>query len=197
MSHPHSVTTTFHAGTECEEPDWCLLVAQCEPRIAAWCRRFGLQDSDAADISQNVLIKMLLALRSKNFDANRGHLLCWLKVVTDNSIRSFLWKAKTRKEHGIDATFLRDVQSGQRCAASASTDIDLSDSDDEFLTAQLLQAESCVQPRVKPQTWEAYRLTMHENLSPAQTAAHIGISVRDVYVAKCRVVRYLRRQLGF
>ncbi len=197
MSHPHSATTTFHTGPECEEPDWSLLVAQCEPRIAAWCRRFGLQDSDAADISQNVLIKMLLAFRSKNYDANRGHFLCWLKVVTENSIRSFLWKSKTRKECDIDATHLSIGDSEHSATLSSTVEIDPSDSGDERLIAELQEAESHIRPRIKPQTWEAYRLTMHENLTPAQTAAHIGISVRDVYVAKCRVVGYLRRQLGF
>ena len=176
--------------------DWGQIVAECEPRIAAWCRRFGLQNADAADVSQDVLVKVILALRSGSFDANRGHHLSWLKAVTDNTIRSFLWKTKAKRECEFDESShnIRDLAQEPAAITQAESD---TESDEEFLNAQLQQAESCVRPRIKLQTWEAYRLTMHENLSPTLTAEKIGISVRDVYVAKCRVIGYVRRELGF
>ena len=178
------------------EIDWPQLVASCEPRIAAWCRRFGLQDADALDVSQNVLLKMVTSLRSGNFDAKKGNFLCWLKVVTDNTIRTLLWKRTTRRECVNGEPMNATLES----ICSASTDEPSSEearNEEESLKHQLQQAENFVKPRVKRATWEAYQLTMHENLSPSHTAEQIGISVRDVYVAKCRVIGYLKRELGF
>ena len=178
------------------EIDWPQLVASCELRIAAWCRRFGLQDADALDVSQNVLLKMVNSLRSGNFDAKKGNFLCWLKVVTDNTIRTLLWKRATRREcvngEPMDAS-LESI-----CLASThEPSSEEARNEEESLKHQLQQAENFVKPRVKRETWEAYQLTMHENLSPSHTAEQIGISVRDVYVAKCRVIGYLKRELGF
>ena len=65
MSQSMLTTISWTSG----EIDWPQLVASCELRIAAWCRRFGLQDADALDVSQNVLLKMVNSLRSGNFDA--------------------------------------------------------------------------------------------------------------------------------
>ena len=176
---------------------WDQIVAECEPRIAAWCRRAGLQNADAADVSQNVLLKMLLALRSGSIDEGRGHLLCWLKVVTHNTLCSFLWKRKVTREYGFGEDHVSRRDFAQEPTDFSVHGTETVDSDECFLNAQLRQAESCVKPRVKPQTWEAYRLTMHENLSPRRTAEQIGVSVREVYVAKCRVIGYVRRELGF
>lgn len=190
----HSMLTTI-SGTS-GEIDWPTLVSDCEPRIAAWCRRFGLQDADTADVSQNVLLKSVISIRSGNFDANKGHFMCWLKVVTDNTIRTLLWKRAARRECVNGERMDTTLQS----ICLASTDEPSSEEaciEEESLRHQLQHAENCVKPRVKRETWEAYRLTMHENFSPSHTAEQIGISVRDVYVAKCRVIGYLKRELGF
>ena len=190
----HSMLTTISGASG--EIDWPTLVAGCEPRIAAWCRRFGLQEADVLDVSQNVLLKMVTSLRSGNFDANKGYFLCWLKVVTDNTIRTLLWKRTARRECLSGESMAAALES-KYLAPTDELSSEEAFNEEESLKHQLQQAENCVKPRVKRETWDAYRLTMHENFSPSNTAEQIGISVRDVYVAKCRVIAYLKRELGF
>lgn len=189
---------TMHLNSA-EDIDWQFVVSECEPRIANWCRRFGLQAADATDISQDVLLKTVVWLRSGKIDSDRGHLLSWLKVVTDNAVCTFLKKKTSRPECSLE-----QPQAGTKglCRNSLTESLVCSEPNDleaadESLNTRLQEAESCVQPRVRPGTWEAYRLTMHENLSAGRTAKLIGISVQDVYVAKCRVIGYLKRELGF
>lgn len=191
----HSILTKT-SGATYDAFDWQAVVSECEPRIAAWCRRFGLQDADAADVSQNVLLKFMISQQSGNFDTSKGHFLCWLKVVTNNTIKTLLWRRNSRRE--FDGSEAADaILECSRSSSTESTTDDDAVKEEESLNQQLQQAELCVKPRIKQETWEAYQLTMHENLSPSATAARIGISVRDVYVAKCRVIGYLKRELGF
>ena len=53
-----------------------------------------------------------------------------------------------------------------------------------------------VRDQVKPNTWEAFRLTAIDNLSVAKTARQLGMAEGSVLVAKCRVIARLRVEVA-
>src|SRR5262249_28328528 len=59
------------------------------PQIYAWCRRWNLQDADAQDVTQTVLLKLAERLRAFTYDPE-GSFRSWLKTVTHNAWKRFV-----------------------------------------------------------------------------------------------------------
>ena len=172
---------------------WGEFVEQYTPRIFAWCRRYRLQDSDAADVTQEVLGKLVRAIRSFDYDATRGSFRGWLKTVTNNAVRDFL-EDLARPGRGSG-----DTQVGGMLAALQAPDAiqDLTASLEEEAERELLrEAESRVQLRVQPNKWEAYRLTALKDVAASDAATELGMPVSEVYVAKSRVLKLLREEVA-
>jgi len=57
-------------------------------RIHDWCRRWGLQESDAQDVVQNVLLKLTRAMQAFQYDPSQ-RFRTWLETVTQNARQDF------------------------------------------------------------------------------------------------------------
>ena len=79
---------------------WGLFVERYQPRIRRWCLAWGLQDSDADDVAQEVLVKLFAALRKFQYDPARSF-RAWLKTVTQHAWSDFV--AARRKDPGHNA----------------------------------------------------------------------------------------------
>src|SRR5262245_18223619 len=70
--------------TAADQGAWGEFVACYGRRIHGWCRQWGLQEADANDVTQTVLLKMLRAMQAFRYDPSqrfRG----WLKTVTHHA----------------------------------------------------------------------------------------------------------------
>src|SRR5262245_52868255 len=75
-------------ATERDELAWRGLVEIYSPLIVAWCRRNGLSESDAQDVTQDVFITLSKSLRDfAKQDA--GSFRAWLSSVTRSRIVDF------------------------------------------------------------------------------------------------------------
>ena len=172
---------------------WTEFVNRYTPRLFGWCRKQGLQDSDAADVSQEVLGKLVRAIRTFDYDPRRGSFRGWLKTVTNNAIRDFVAE---RSRPG------RGSGDSQICSALAALSTpaaigELTATLDAAAEMELLrEAEARVQLRVKPHTWETYRRTVLNSEPAADVARQLNLSVADVYVAKSRVLKCLREEVA-
>ena len=81
-----------------DEAAWEDFVDRYAPKIFAWCRQHRLQDSDAADVTQDVLCKLVAAMQRFQYDSRRGRFRGWLKTVTANAIHDLTtdWRRKGR-----------------------------------------------------------------------------------------------------
>ena len=172
---------------------WTEFVNRYTPRLFGWCRKQGLQDSDAADVSQEVLGKLVRAIRTFDYDPRRGSFRGWLKTVTNNAIRDFVAE-RSRPGRGSG-----DSQVGSALAALSTPAAigELTATLDAAAEMELLrEAEARVQLRVKPHTWEAYRRTVLNSEPAADVARQLNLPVADVYVAKSRVLKCLREEVA-
>ena len=53
-----------------------------------------------------------------------------------------------------------------------------------------------VEPRVKPSTWDAFRLTAIDNLQGAEVARRLNMDVSSVFVHKHRVLKMLEEEVA-
>ena len=174
------------------EEAWEEFLTRYTPRIFAWCRRYNLQESDASDVTQEVLGKLLRAMRNFQYDPSKGSFRGWLKTVTNNAIRDFVGTLKNPARGSGDTLVhsnLAAISDPDALAALAKT-IE-AEAEQELLS----EAESRVQIRVQAHTWQAYQLTAKQHMKAADAADQIGMPVSEVYVARSRIIKMLRQEV--
>jgi RNA polymerase sigma-70 factor (ECF subfamily) len=166
---------------------WDEFVQRHHPIIRAWCLRWGSQSSDADDVVQQVLLKLLGAMKKYHYDPAHGF-RGWLKTVTRHAWLDFV--GSRRRTPGQDVW---------RRAAIADSHDALADLEQQMETAfeqEVLElAMRQVEERVKPTTWESVRLTHVANLSGAEAARRLNILASQVFVAKHRVLKLLKKEV--
>lgn len=183
------VSLLMRLRDEPENPGaWREFVQSYGPLLFRWCRAWGLQEADAQDVTQNVLVKLVHKLRSFEYDAGRSF-RAWLKTVAHHAWRDFVEEQDRGGRAAGDekiARLLSDAEARADFAKQLETAFDLE---------MLGEAIERVKLRVAAQTWEAFRLTALEGLSGAEAAQRIPMQVAQVYVARRRVQLMLREEL--
>ena len=155
--------------------------------IRAWCLRWGSQASDADDVAQEVLTKLVTAMKTFRYDPDRTF-RAWLKTVTQNA-----WIDFTRSQSLRAATDPGRILS---IADSHDALVDLEKQMEEALDRELFElAMHRVEKRVKPTTWQAFRRTVIDNRPGPEVARELGIQVAHVFVAKHRVQKMLEHEV--
>ena len=161
--------------------------------IYGYCRRRGLQDADAADVTQEVLAQVARSIRKFEYSPERGRFRAWLGAVTHSKIERF--RRKMNRPDGAAATdpAARASDAPIEEAESAGADPEWID---EFNSEVLRAAMERIRPEFEPQTWRAFELTWLENRTPQTIARELGCRVHAIYVAKSRVLGRLRDEVA-
>lgn len=169
-----------------DDEAWNRFVEVYAPLVYGYMRGKGLQDADAADVSQAVLLEVMRSIRTLEYRPERGRFRGWLGTLAARGLGRFL-AAKNRERNAINGAALAGDD-----AAQAPVDTGW---DDEFHIRILQVALEQVQPQVEPGTWRAFECVWLEGKSATQTARELGIAIENVYVAKSRVLRRLEEQV--
>jgi RNA polymerase sigma-70 factor (ECF subfamily) len=171
-----------------DQAAWNEFVARYGPRIEAWCQHWRLQESDAHDVTQEVLLQLLQKLRNFEYDPNRSF-RAWLKTIVHHAWQDFLAKRGRAGLGSGDSDVWTALQ-------SVEARDDLERQLGELFDREILEeAMARVRERVAPHTWEAFRLLTFEGLSGADVAPRVGMQVTMVYVAKSKVQKMLREEI--
>jgi RNA polymerase sigma-70 factor (ECF subfamily) len=168
---------------------WKEFVDQYGPKLMGWCLKWRLQEADAQDVTQNVLLKLAEKLRDFSYDPTRSF-RAWLKTVAQNACSDFL---QGRQKPGLGSG---DSLVGQFLLNAEAREDLLQHLEEEFDREILQEAMLRVRLRIAPQTWQAFWLTAYEGLSGAEAAARIPMQVAQVYVAKRRVQKMLQEEVA-
>jgi RNA polymerase sigma-70 factor (ECF subfamily) len=168
---------------------WAEFVDHYGGKIYAWCRKWNLQEADAQDVTQNVLLKLARKMGEFTYDPSRSF-RAWLKTLTHHAWSDFL-ESRQRPGRG----------SGDSHAAEILHSVEARDDlvrqlEEEFDRELLREAMLRVRLRVAPQTWQAFTLTALEGLSGAEAAQRIPMQVAQVFVARRRVQKMLREEVA-
>jgi RNA polymerase sigma-70 factor (ECF subfamily) len=157
--------------------------------IYRWCRHWNLQEADAEDVTQNVLLRLAQKMPLFVYDPSRSF-RAWLKTLTHHAWSDFVSSRQNRTQGSGDTQTLQVLQ-------SIEARDDLEKQLDEAFDRELLdEAMERVRARVAPQTWEAFRLTALEGLSGAEAAERIPMQVAQVFVARRRVQKMLQEEVS-
>ena len=134
-------------------------VDQYGPKILAWCRKWQLQEADAQDVTQEVLLKLSDKMRTFVYDPARSF-RGWLKTLTRHACSDF-FDALPRHGRGSGDSGVRQLLD----TVEARQDL-IKHLEEGFDQELLEEAERRVSRRVATHTWEAFRLTAIEGLPP-------------------------------
>ena len=167
---------------------WDTFVEHYGPKVYSWCRRWRLQESDAQDVTQNVLLELARQMQSFVYQPT-GTFRGWLRTVSHRAYCDFL-SARQRATPGSGD----DGVLAQLNSVEARQDL-LLRLEEEYDRALLEEATARVRLRVQPHTWDAFVLTAVEGLSGAEAASRLGIEVGTVYVARGKVQKLLQEEV--
>jgi RNA polymerase sigma-70 factor (ECF subfamily) len=175
-----------------EEQAWQRLVSLYAPLVVHWCRSRGLQEQDVADVVQEVFRAVVAHIctfhKDKVGDTFRG----WLRRITQNKLHDHFrgWRRETRGVGGSSAQ--------QRLAQLPGPEPVEEDfaADDEAERILFGRALELIREEFEEQTWAAFWRTAVEDRAAKDVAADLGMTPGAVRVAKCRVLRRLREELG-
>jgi RNA polymerase sigma-70 factor (ECF subfamily) len=164
-----------------EDHAWSRFVSLYTPMMFAWARQVGLQESDAADLVQDVFTLLVQKLPSFAYDQH-GSFRAWLKTVTLNQ-----WRARCRRL-------------AVRREGNALPDL-AEESGEEYWEREYRQhlvrhALRVMQSDFEPKTWQACWELVVNDQPAAKVAEQLGIRIGTVYAAKCRVLARLRQELA-
>jgi RNA polymerase sigma-70 factor (ECF subfamily) len=167
---------------------WSEFVEHYGGKVYGWCRKWNLQEADAQDVTQDVLVKLADKMKTFHYDPSRSF-RAWLKTITRHAWKDFLDSQKRLTKGSGDSGVAQMLDS-----LEARDDL-LKHLEEEFDREILEEAMLRVRLRVAPQTWEAFRLTTMEGLSGAEAAERIPMRATQVFVAKHRVQKMLQEEI--
>jgi RNA polymerase sigma-70 factor (ECF subfamily) len=167
---------------------WNEFVQRYGRMMLLWCRHWKLQEADAQDVTQEVLLRVAKQMRTFRYDPKRSF-RGWLKTIAHAAWCDWL---EARKRPGVGSG---DSNVLDRLSSVESRD-DLVRRLEEEYDRELLEAASArVRLRVQPQTWEAFRLLAYEGLSGAEAAHRLSMKTGAVFVAKSKVHKMLQETI--
>jgi RNA polymerase sigma-70 factor (ECF subfamily) len=166
-----------------QEPDeaaWERFVRLYTPLLLYWARRLGLQDEDAADLVQDVLVVLVRKLPEFQYQRERSF-RGWMRTVLMN-------KWRDRRERGKAIPLDTSIE------PEAAADDDGLD-EREYRLYVIGRALRLMSSEFEPSTWQSCWETVVGGRPVAEVAAELGITVNAVYLAKSRVLARLRQDL--
>src|SRR5262249_27633468 len=143
-----------------DQAAWNEFVARYGPKILQWCRGWDLQEFDAQDVAQDVLLKLNNLMATFVYDSS-GSFRAWLKTLTHHA-----WRDLVAERRRVGLTGGEGRMVGLLANLQAGDDL-VEELEEEFRRELIERAMERVRSRVAPKTWDAFRLTALEGWSGA------------------------------
>ena len=174
-----------------DQQAWAEFVSIYEPLVLRLMRQRGLQEADARDVTQQVVLAVTQAVERWQPDGREASFRRWLFAIARPLALKFVQRGRSpigtarRGAGGTDMLKLLDNLSEPEHRTSEAFD-------DEYRTEVFHFAAERVRAEFRETTWQAFWKTcvLHEPVS--DVAAQLGTTAGNVYVARSRVIARLR-----
>jgi RNA polymerase sigma-70 factor (ECF subfamily) len=169
---------------ESNQPEaWERFVRLYTPLLLVWARRQGFQETDAEDVVQEVLVKLVRVL--PEYQRGEGQSFrSWLFRLTVNQCRDFRRRKATRALPGAGG--LSDVRDDSPVAELDEA---------EYRRLLVRRGMELIRADFGEATWTAFTRVMVEGRGVAEVAAELHITENAVFLARHRVLSRLRQEL--
>jgi RNA polymerase sigma-70 factor (ECF subfamily) len=171
-----------------DQAAWEQFVERYARTIHGWCRQANLQEADAEDVTQMVLLKLAEKMRTFVYDPSKSF-RGWLRTLTRHAWSDFV-AARERGGRGSGDS------GAEQCLHTVPARDDLVARLEEKFDLEILdEASARVRLQVQPDTWEAFRLTVLEGRPAAEVAKQVGKQLAAVFKCRNRVQKLLQEEI--
>lgn len=171
-----------------DRASWQTFVDVYGPLVHRYGRACGLQDADAAEVMQEVLLRVSTAIDKFAYDPRQGRFRDWLYTVTRNTLIIF----QKKKAREVQASGSTDQADRLSHVASAEQDSLWTEAYHQHI---LQTALTRIQPHFEEPTWRAFELVWLQDRSPEEVARATGQTADWVHMVKSRVLKRLREEI--
>lgn len=177
--------------TDLRDRAWAAFQERYRATILLWCRR-RLQEADAEDLTQDILIKLFAALPEHQHDPTRGRFRAWLAAVVRNAVLNRLDQvARHPDRKGVGgSSFLGQLNALAEDGSTAELASAMELTADPVLKEAMGRAKALV----KPETWDTFRMVELDGRPARDVADELGVKVGAVFRAKYRFRDVLKRE---
>ncbi len=169
---------------------WERLVSLYTPLLDQWCRQYGLQEADAADIRQKVFVVVSERIGTFRRDEAGGSFRGWLRIITRSKVLDHRRCEAPKAAPGGDA-YEKQLHVPAPEPESAAAGVEREEIRLLYRRAMELMARD-----FEETTWKAFYMVVVQDRRPADVAAELGISRNAVYLARARVLSRLREEFA-
>lgn len=168
---------------------WDQFVFIYRPVLYRIARRRGLQDADAQDVVQTILMRVAASIHRWEPTSPETRFRHWLRRVARNAMISALTRQPKDVAAGGSEVFEMLAEQPEDLAG-LEQELAI-----ETMREQYLRAAAMVKANVDSETWQAFELTVVRGQSCEDAATTLKKSIGAVYVARGRVMRRLREHV--
>lgn len=170
---------------------WERLVHLYAPLVLSWCRRWRLKEEDLDDIFQEVFRTVARNIdqfqKERPGDTFRG----WLRTIVHSRVHDH-FRSRAKQQFAIGGSeamqFFSQVAEPTRPASDETERADESE--------LYRRAVELIRNEFEERTWRAFWRTAVNGVSARDAADELGMTPGAVRVAKSRVLKRLREELG-
>ena len=174
------VSLLYRLKQSAETTAWDRFVELYSPLLFHWARQLGRQDSDSADLVQDVFLILWRKLPEFQYDADRSF-HAWLKTLFLNRHRNW------QRERGLP---VQEIE-GHDPVANSNSDL----AELEYSRYLIRQAFRLIERVFSPLHQQAFRRYVFEERMPEAVAQELGIGLGTVYSIKSKILSRLRQEL--
>jgi RNA polymerase sigma factor (sigma-70 family) len=171
-----------------DQDAWQAFLNLYAPLIYGFGRKSGLQDADAADLTQIVLQEVSTGIGRLVYDSEKGTFRGWLFGVARNQLGK--WRRAQRQPQGTG-----DTENLQQLAAHPAPDETAEWWEMEYKRRCFLVAAQRVRPRVNEDSWHAFWQTAVEGRVASAVADELKLKLGALYTAKSRVLALIKKEI--
>jgi len=171
-----------------DEASWSEFVEIYTPLLYAYCQKREINQTETADIVQDVFRSISLAIQGFDYDPSKGRFKAWLFTVLRNAISGHYRKANRAPMTTAETQLIERLEA----------DPDQHDEIDwnrDYQLRLLSWAMEKIKPEFSERAWSIFTKTALMEKEPAEVAEELGMKKNAVTVTKYRVVQRLRQKM--
>jgi RNA polymerase sigma-70 factor (ECF subfamily) len=151
--------------------------------IRGWCLRWGLQEADADEVTQQLLADIHAKMSRFTYDPARGRFRGWLRTLTHRACANLFGRRRLRSFEELQDSI------------PARTDLGPEEPDGPARRELLHAALTRVEAQVKPRDWQIFQALTLAGRSGKEVAANFAMTVAAALMVKSRVLKKLKEQV--
>ena len=188
---PPTSSTLLRQVQSRDDEAWNRFSERYCPLVFHWCRRYGIRQEDAADISQDVFVRVYEAIGSFRLDEPGSSFRGWLWTITRHQICDFYRRADRAQAAGGTGAQIEMAHVPAQMPADEDDAVQAS-----IVSGICRETLEQIRGEFEDRTWTAFWRAAVEGDSTADIAADQGITAGAVRQAKRRVLKRLREEFG-